>query len=171
MTNLKSAVFLLALLSVLCVGKAFSAEENFSGSEYEKYIRAGNTTKIAEGLRKNPSELDRFFAIACTVGSTKSVSYLLGRGAKVDGSSSNYPGNMPIHTAAASGHLEVVKFLVSRGAKINPKAGSYYGTPLMSAVRGGYVAVVKYFLAHGANPNAAVGERRLEAISKVCPNK
>lgn len=56
---------------------------------------------------------------ACTTGRVDLVEYLCDQGFKVDEPSSD--GNLPIHSAATKGHMDVIKPLRSRGADLDAR--------------------------------------------------
>jgi cytochrome c len=64
---------------------------------------------------------------------------------------------MPLHTAAANGHLEVAEILISVGARINDRAGMLRATPLHMAVLGGNTDLAALLLSKGADVDARDG--------------
>ena len=68
-------------------------------------------------------------------------------------------GFLPLHLAAAGGHLESVELLLTSGSEIDAQ-GTRGETAIYLAAAGGQAQVVSALLAAGANPNLATLELR-----------
>ena len=79
---------------------------------------------------------------------------LLEAGADVDAVADNETHVQPLHSAAASRHLEVCRLLLAAGADVNARqAGGF--TPLHAAAQNGDPEMVELFLSARADPAAA----------------
>ncbi len=88
-------------------------------------------------------------------GKTALVEHLIELGADV--LAADEGGNIPLHTAAFLGHLDLVKLFLSKRVLIEAK-NKKGCTPLISAIDGGKEAVVACLLKHKADPSATSGE-------------
>ena len=124
----------------------------------------GNSAELKRNLRQDVTLLDAYsgdgftpLGLACFFGHAEAVRYLLGKGPDVDKPSSNEHRVNPIHSAAASGKLEIVKILAENGANLNAvQSGGY--TALHAAAHNGNLEMVKYLIASGAEPDLKTSE-------------
>jgi ankyrin repeat protein len=74
---------------------------------------------------------------------------LIDAGAPVDEPAANDMRVTPLHSAAASGQLEIARWLLERGASVDARQHGGY-TPLHAAAHNGDLPLVELLLAHGA---------------------
>lgn len=111
-------------------------------------------------LDKNPDCIDTKFFKGITLlraaaegNKLDTLQYLLANGASpMIGDNDD---DLPLHSAAYHGHLNVVKFLrENHPASVNYKNFTQ-GTPLSAAAKNGKLEIVRYLLQYGANPDLA----------------
>jgi ankyrin repeat protein len=91
--------------------------------------------------------------LASFFGKAEVARILLEAGASVDAVANNEMRVQPLHSAAASRHLEVCRLLVAAGADVNARqAGGF--TPLHEAAQNGDPEMVELFLSAQADPVA-----------------
>ncbi|MCB0642846.1 MAG: ankyrin repeat domain-containing protein [Phaeodactylibacter sp.] len=110
--------------------------------------------------RLEPEAVNRFapdgftcLGLAVFLGQEAVVRWLLGQGADLNLPSNNAFQVAPIHSAAATGNLNLLKLLVESGAQVNCSQANGV-TPLHSAAHLGQLEMVVYLLDRGANPSA-----------------
>ncbi len=67
---------------------------------------------------------------------------------------------LPLHSAAVQGHIEIIKLFIDRGADVNAR-DKHGCTPLQSAMTNCHMAAAKLLIAQGADVNAGSGETAL----------
>ena len=88
--------------------------------------------------------------LAAFFGNQAAVDYLLDRGAQVNSPSQNAMRVMPLHSAAASGQLEIARSLLAHGANPNSVQADGF-VPLHAAAQNGQIEMVELLLSYGAN--------------------
>jgi ankyrin repeat protein len=79
--------------------------------------------------------------------------YLLQAGASVNAVSRNNMKVMPLHSAVATGAVEVVRLLIAHGADVNARQQDEF-TPLHGAAENGNIEIVQMLLAANASVNS-----------------
>ena len=72
---------------------------------------------------------------------------------------------IPLHRAAAQGHLEVMKYLIQQGSDLN-KGDAKGLTPFNAAVQYGHLEAVKYLMTEGKKQNRYAGMTPLYAAAQ-----
>ncbi len=102
--------------------------------------------RVDQWLAEGSSVNDEFYD-AVIANDVDRASYLLGKGANVNGLSNL--GETALTTAARAGCMEMMRLLVKHGARVDRPDGDGL-TPLMGAVQRDQAAAVVFLLAHGA---------------------
>lgn len=119
----------------------------------------GNTVELKRNLGEEGTLLDAYstdgftpLGLACFFGHTEAVTYLVGKGAGINKPSANDLRVSPLHSAAASGKLDIVQILAENGADLNAsQAGGF--TALHAAAHNGNGDMVRYLITSGADPD------------------
>ncbi len=119
-------------------------------------IVAVGAWKLQKAYTARRVSLDNELGRAIVSGDTDAVTAVLDRGASARGARNSW-SDLPLHTAAEWGHVDIVKLLVERGADVN--ARSPWGTtPLFQAAREGHIDVMEFLLDNGAEVNVDAGD-------------
>lgn len=120
----------------------------------------GRDARVALILAEHPKELNKFssdgfqaLGLAAFFSRATAARLLIEAGAEVDTPSQNPFHVTPLHSAAASGNLEIAGLLLENGADANARQQSGF-TPLHSAAQNGQVEMAKLLLEHGADIQA-----------------
>jgi len=114
--------------------------------------------KKARGVRLEREALASFID-TIKKGDTAGVTAYLAKQINVNGKDA--AGNMPLHTASATGKIDIVRLLVEKGAKIDVPDYDMK-TPLHRAVESGNLETVEYILGRG-------GSVRAKALGDITP--
>jgi ankyrin repeat protein len=122
------------------------------------------TTVVSDLLARDPSvaaaySADGFTALhfASYYGAASAVRALLDAGASTAAVTKNFLENMPLHAAAAGGHLSIMELLLERGADANARQHGGF-TAMHTAAQHGSRAMVELLLRYGADPAAATDD-------------
>lgn len=129
----------------------------------------GEIDTVRELLEKEPSLINEVapdgfhpLGLACFFGHSEIVEYLLSRSAAVNSASQNARRVMPLHSAVASGNLEIAKMLLEQGADVNAvQSGGF--TPLHAAAHNGQAEMVELLLSCGASRDMVTDDGRQAA--------
>jgi adenosylhomocysteine nucleosidase len=120
--------------------------------------------RVRELLDQDPSRAtafseDGFTALhfAAYYGASTAVRLLLQHGASSDAVTKNFLANMPLHAAAAGGHVGIMAVLLEHGADANAKQHGGF-VALHTAAQHGSRPMVELLLNHGADPALATDE-------------
>lgn len=106
---------------------------------------------IEAGVPFNERGSTGLMHVAAQNGQTKTVAYLIAKGAKVY--ATNAAGQTPLHLAAAHGKAEVVELLLKAGGRVGV-FDNQGCTPLHAAVRGGNAEIVNRLIMAGGKVDA-----------------
>jgi ankyrin repeat protein len=119
----------------------------------------GDEARLRELLTADPSlagarASDGFapLGLAAFFAQPASARVLIDAGAAVDEPAANAMKVTPLHSAVASGQLEIARWLLERGADANRRQQGGF-TPLHAAAQNGDVALAQLLLVHGADPD------------------
>ncbi|VDO05199.1 unnamed protein product [Rodentolepis nana] len=120
-----------------------------------KTVETGTREEILEHLSKkeffeHDSDNNTLLHYACLAGNLSAVKVLIEVGFYVN--ANNVDGHTPLCDAAANGSEEIIKALLRGGANVNPP--SYWGSPLMYAIKNGHYGAMTILVDAGADVNA-----------------
>lgn len=124
----------------------------------------GKSEQLARILTEHPKELNKFsgdgfqaLGLAAFFSRADAARILIEFGADVDTTSQNNFKVTPLHSAAASGNIEIAGLLLENGANANARQQAGF-TPLHSAAQNGQVEMALLLLEHGADVKAGNDE-------------
>lgn len=129
-----------------------AAEEGYV-QQVEKQIRKGVDVKAFAGTGDCISQHGTALVAAVANGHENVVRTLLKHGAQPNKAGNPNSVCLPLHTAAALGHIKIVKILLNNGASIAIQGG-HYRFALTAATVGGDLRIVNILLDYGAILNA-----------------
>ena len=120
----------------------------------------GEKKVVRQHLEKNSELVNSFSAdgftplgLAAFFGKVEIVEYLLKKGADPNIAANNQFKVAPLHSACATGNIEIVKILLTAGAYVNSRQMQDV-TPLHSAAHAGNAELAMLLLDHGADVTA-----------------
>lgn len=114
-------------------------------------IRAGNSSRVAELVKADPSLA--IFAAAIQGDTAQLETLLAANRSLVSAVSSD--GWTPLHLSSFFGKLEAARLLLNKGAQINAQStNEMHNMPLHAAAAGRHSDIIKLLLDHGATANA-----------------
>ena len=134
------------------------ADANGRGNSRQNFLEASaesGMTGAVEALIRNGTDLDTYgpsaLLYAVSRGHTDAVNVLLDAGVDVNAQITRSQNSI-LHTASATGDLDLVTLLLSRGAEVSQSAD--YKSPMYPAVSRGYTTIVELLIANGATVSA-----------------
>jgi ankyrin repeat protein len=123
-------------------------------------IMKGDTPKLSALIEGHPefanynTDYGTPLYIAAENGKTDAAEILIRKGARVDGITKNYWGELtPLYAAAKAGRKDMVDYLLAKGADVNAKTERKF-TALHIAAHGNHTEIVDLLIAKGAQVNA-----------------
>ena len=131
--------------------------QNRSDLDIFEAAALGRVERLVELLKEDSQQanawsVDGFqpLGLACFFQQPSAARLLVESGAAIDSPSKNGAKVMPLHSAAASGQVEIARLLLRRGAPVNARQGGDF-TAIHSAAQNGHLDMLDLLLVYGAD--------------------